>query len=1247
MPFLRESLDRSIAEKNGPKIIAGRRALFETLIEQPWKQSWEDEAAKLISKLGVDEENPSDQSVLPQQIAALMAFTDQMIENRTTLQRQQMLERKQPEKMTRTEYDETVAKHLESAREGVAATLEQHFTDDSELTKWAQLEAMDLKVKLSRDLQQIADDCWKELGKKPKAYLTKNLKSKSTEETTRLVIEQQRLSRTLAIVRYLAARNSATDDLRERVSQYIDAGTQLKTDDKYHWQSLQYDWLIVLDRPEELREKLVRWIRTDPLPTRWQRGLARLEAELGNIKKAITIMESLKETARLTPQDQTALADWYLVDDRRQEYEQTKVDALEAFQEYELESFISGRSDRWMYQAETMPTELDENVLFAFKALFNKSSHPEKYVSTLANFYKASRDFRMLQMVPDALMGQTPQRVYPLLRALSSDLLELVLKEATADELQKRIDELRSTSKSQLDSRALDLLDAMVAARAAKVLNQPGPHIDRATTALKNAFKGDWADGEIRQMAEFLSAFETPKMEALSNERLRQLRVLNDLCEVGTDDRFFVSWQLGVVMNQLDKSDQAIDTIESAINEVLPFHPDGVPVGLNSGMYMYVDLLNERGRFAKSENFLTEQIENSLNESQRNAFTKKRNETLIDAYRKKGKVSLGTGEEIYKNLQSALLDQLDTAQTDSQRESALRDVISFYEAAASESDPQVGDDVWKFVTEKFPKSLKGKPSKQLETIELLLPLIERTGGKVRALEFLIQRFDSFPNYFYLDYQNPWSKFSHKIARWRKEEAKDIGELEPRLLKIVLEQLRRDLHTKHADSRSIYSVGHWFWDKKKSDFVKVAEEVLAEYPNNARTLTYVARYLADGLKKRKRAIEILNRAHEKQLLKWNQLNDLVEYLQEEKRFNKTIPILEDLVASRPDDVRHRTDLLKSYRGADQVDKGTELLADTDSHFRRDGRWTEDTVHRLALGCLKAEFYNSAIGYFDEAIAMRKRSPEDSYGQFPQNIYRLSQYYHSRSEAYSKLGDTRQAVDSMMAAIVIWNGDENYQRNHIYALEKILKRAKDLNQFVASVDKEAMSTGQDSPLLRKYLGFTYADKGKPKRAITQLRIAIELQPNDVESHTKLIELFDKIGDDAAAIRQTLTLIDFDRHNLDHYKSLAKRLEQDDAMSERAITTIVEAAPNEAEHHQAIAEIRETQDRWQDAITHWKQVAELRRLEPTGLLNLAEAQMNGGDNAEAEETLRKLDTETWPERFNEVDSKIKRMRKELLEK
>src|SRR5690606_12839153 len=100
-------------------------------------------------------------------------------------------------------------------------------------------------------------------------------------------------------------------------------------------------------------------------------------------------------------------------------------------------------------------------------------------------------------------------------------------------------------------------------------------------------------------------------------------------------------------------------------------------------------------------------------------------------------------------------------------------------------------------------------------------------------------------------------------------------------------------------------------------------------------------------------------------------------------------------------------------------------------------------------------------------------------------------------------------------------------------------------------------------------------------------------------------DALGDREGAVSQLLDLIDVDRHTLSHYDELEKRLRDDDAQAERAATAIVEAAPSEAEHHEKLAVIRERQQQFAAAVQEWQQVAELRSLEPNGLINLAKAQ------------------------------------------
>ena len=518
-------------------------------------------------------------------------------------------------------------------------------------------------------------------------------------------------------------------------------------------------------------------------------------------------------------------------------------------------------------------------------------------------------------------------------------------------------------------------------------------------------------------------------------------------------------------------------------------------------------------------------------------------------------------------------------------------------------------------------------------------LIVQQLGQLKALEFMIDRFEVYPERFY--WNNRWQQFGYQLARWRVENKDKLGDLEPRLLAIVLAELRWDLRTRMSRSRYIYgNHGSTFCAQKADVFAGVAEEVYREHPHSPRNVSYVARYLTNDLGRYPRAIELMFSLHKQKRLKWYQLNDLVAYLHHEQRDAEAIPILEPLVELRPDDIRHRTDLLTSYHRTGRDNEWKSLLADTDAHFRQQGRWLESNVAALADCCLENKYYAEAAAYFGEVIPMFKRSPQ----RHDHDYYTLSNYYAQQADAFTGLGETAKAVDSASASIVTYGRDQNDRRGRASTLRQVLAAAKDLDAFVAQHDRQSDATGQDSPLLRKQLGLVYQQRGQHDRAIEQLRAAIALQPTDVETHQKLIEILDKQQDTSAAIRQTMALLDIDRHNLEHYKKLAERLKDDRAMSERAITTIIEAAPLEAEHHQAVAEIRQQQDRWSEAIEQWRQVAKLRRLEPNGLIKLAEAQIHEQQTEQGRETIKQLSSTTWPARFSDVKGQIERLTRSL---
>jgi hypothetical protein len=179
-----------------------------------------------------------------------------------------------------------------------------------------------------------------------------------------------------------------------------------------------------------------------------------------------------------------------------------------------------------------------------------------------------------------------------------------------------------------------------------------------------------------------------------------------------------------------------------------------------------------------------------------------------------------------------------------------------------------------------------------------------------------------------------------------------------------------------------------------------------------------------------------------------------------------------------------------------------------------------------------------------------------------------------------------------------------------------------------------------VLRKAIGQLLKQRNEWQGAITQLKLARDLQPADKETRLALIECYDRLEQPAAATAELLALVTYSRHDLPLFEQLANRLESDQAQAERAATSIIEAGPTEAENHAALAELRQRQDRWNEAIPHWKEVAELRRLEPTGLLKLAEAQMHEKQFPAARETLQKLRRTEWPSRFGSIDDQVRHL-------
>ena len=355
-----------------------------------------------------------------------------------------------------------------------------------------------------------------------------------------------------------------------------------------------------------------------------------------------------------------------------------------------------------------------------------------------------------------------------------------------------------------------------------------------------------------------------------------------------------------------------------------------------------------------------------------------------------------------------------------------------------------------------------------------------------------------------------------FAQWRLE-AGNLGELEPRLLAIVLAQLRVDLQSQRHRNRAIYygPANGSFWQEKAADFAHVAGEVAAKNRQSGAAAVAIADYLVEGLKRPDRAVEILLDAHRRQLLDDAGQEKLARLLQERSRYAESVAVLQPLVRRQADNITYRVLLMRAcFHTARSADL-TALLKETDAYFHQKDRWCEWFMCQLAEGCLESGLPEQSAGYWREAIAAHQHAaPRRGIGDDT-----LGGYYGGLARAYAGEKKTPEAADAACGAVVSWGPRQSQRAEALATLQKVLDEAQDLDGYLTALDRRAAAAGEDNAIVRKAAGQVYAARKQYARAVTQLRAAEELQPGDAETYRALLECYDRLNDQHGAIETLL--------------------------------------------------------------------------------------------------------------------------------
>ena len=1185
-----------------------------------------------------------------------------------------------PEKLPQKDQNEKQAQARREAKIETYQRLSRELSNHKgEFADWLRYELRLTDLDLNRELPRLVDECWKIVGAKAQPKVTSGGQRH---------VEHVLWLRHLGMLSGLVVREDVDRKHASHLATWLEEKVAAQPRNVM-WKSRLQQMLLALDRPQPLIKHLTAWIkqaedlRSASVDHRWHISLAYLLAELGRLPEAIALFEQVEKANELSPNEYRVFATWYQAVDRRADYERVLLKTYQTSDENQLSHALQQGLNPWR-NAGHLPSELDPNVLRAFQAIFEKSASPQNYVWQLQQYYQACHDFRLLSMLPDGVIGHTAAKAYPFVASMQGVLSE-IRDEATADELLARLVEVRkrlgsarvsdpavesdrrspepddargrpavdasgsvrrpattAADPGAVDLRALDFMEIQVERRAAELLNQPGPHIERALVALRRAFDREgWSRGEPRHYADMIATLGRISQKELAAEQVRQMRTLFVQATPATYDRLHIASVLAYRLWEDELAGEATSLLESALREYLAVRDGRLNQQVNSIFKTYVSCLRQQQHFVESERAVREQIRLTKLPTQRRWLELQLFEIYQQALHDNGTTSIGQGIELYRAYQSLLLATLETPDP-GHRTAVLNSLMSLYRLGLVTKDfKEARDDLRKFANGRFVELLKKNTNQYQPMVSAVASAIHDVLGCREGIVFYLDRFDHEPDWLRQQNQQGWGLFARTIAEWRRE-CPELGDVEPRLLARVLTELRRELLAPQMPRTDLFHQNsEFFWKEKAEDFTRVAEQVAVEKVKEVETVKAVVSYLWDGLNRREAAITLLKKAHELKQLDADWRARLVWYLSRVDRCDEAIALMQELVKEFPDRLDFRPRLMELYFQTKQTTRLITELATADAVYHARG-WNESAMRTLAEACLNCELFEQSVGYWKEAIAAHEQSqPNRGIGNGT-----LSQYYSKQAIAYAGVKEFQKAVDAAISAVVSWGPNREERKKAINALEAVMRQCTDLDVLAKHLDDEAKRTKLENPIARKALGNIFAERKQHAHAVVQLRLAIEIQSNDIEIHDALITSLDAVGDHVGAVGQLLESLKLNRRDVARFKNAGERfaaLEQV-TEAERAFTSIVEMLPLEAESHSLLAEVRESQNRWLDAIAHWQRAVEFRSLKPEPLLRLAAAQIHEKQRVEADATLRKLEAKVWDKRFDDVAGRTGELRKRL---
>jgi tetratricopeptide (TPR) repeat protein len=1227
--FLRERLGRAKADY-AAHIASMLLPRLVSRYAKDWSQEIEDEIAMLVP-LTITAE-PSDDPLrteLRKQQSAKRArwLADKLWGMRLA---KEMGPVKDYEKLPRAELKLHRSSATDRARLGLATRLMAEAEKQSEpYATWLRVESLTFSVERGKDLGDPVQLLTQALRNLPAPVKTDEDEAadEALELSNRIFRE-----RVATLLSYASLRRGAPEGLADDVLALL-RDMDAKQPGSANWKQQIFRLLVVLDRVDELERDLARFIDPDQVDPTWRVALAWLRAELGELRGAVQLFEEAAGHDSLSAAQYATLAKWYLVLNEDEQRLQTIERQYHKTNEWTLAGMIQSEYYRLRRKDSGVMKTLEPEVLIAARVLFDKSSNPASHIWRIRNLYNQTKDYRVLAPIAGGLTGNTPAATYRFLQNMQS-IIGSVHEEATLDPFHELLTQKIATAKTPMDRRALHLMQSLVFARAAKVLNQPQAYAERALAAMRAAWPGGYASGEELELGQFLSRLGK-LLPDVDRERMRALKALYEHFEGDPYQRLQLAGYYGRALDSQGGTADAVEVLRQELQRYAA--PMNGCCDRRSGGHvdMLLGWMQKLGRYRAAERLVQKQLSLQQNIEDYMGWDERLWGIGLNALRKGALLELGQGEALYLELDKRIRARLLEAPARLSR--TLNWLENIQKAAVQNARVvRAREDALRFGRAQFAELLPLAMTSGRNLISSYANSLKEIAGPEHGLEFALTRIEQQPRWYERVGVNLESRLDYNLARWRSESRGLDVALESRLLKLVLGELEKELERGGYRMNAFYWKNQrYFWRAKSSDFANVAGRVLELRGDSVSISQRIANYYWRGLGRRQSAIDAMRAVHSRGKLDRGGRWTLVQWLQQTGNYAESLTLLEGLLLEDALNLNYRGHKVTALFKMGRRDEAIAYLDASQKLFKEKKRWNESHIAFLASRCHAAELWSRAAALYEELIPLHQRTHRN------RGIGRgtLSSYYTKLADACIGLKRWDDAVDAASAAVVSWGRTNSNRKKAISKLRNVLRALPDLETFVIARDAAFQESGEASPLLRKLLGEVYASRRMPKKAAAQLEIAVELQPGDAELWSLLRQAYEAAGDAQAVRALLLRQARQFPYQLETFELLGQWIAKAGDQPElelRAWTSLAELRPNEPEGHKKLAQYWAREGKHAEAVTQWQQVVRTQDEDPGGWFALVRAQRKAGQDDAARATLQQMLTRKWDERFGDVPAR-----------